>query len=63
MTKDQKFAIRCAHADLVGALQAKQQGDMHVHDWRAHSMTIGEMYTLFRDQCDLEPANVEYEEK
>ena len=40
MTEEQIIAIRCAHADLVGALQAKQQGDIHVHDWKAHYQSI-----------------------
>ena len=26
MTKEQKAAVRCAHADLVGVVQAFQQG-------------------------------------
>lgn len=40
MTEEQIIAIRCAHADLVGALQAKQQGDIHAHDWKAHYQSI-----------------------
>jgi hypothetical protein len=37
---DQIQAIRCAHADLVGAKQAKEQNDIHVHDWKAHHQSI-----------------------
>lgn len=40
MTEEQIIAIRCAHADLVGALQAKQQNDIHAHDWEAHYQSI-----------------------
>ena len=47
MTEDQLFAVRCALADLCGALQAFQQGDMHLHDWDAHQQTIKEFAEEF----------------
>jgi hypothetical protein len=40
-------AIRCAHADLVGALQAHQQMDYNVHDWDAHQDSIVELEQAF----------------
>lgn len=40
-------AIKCAHADLQGALQAFKQGDIHAHDWKAHKMSIEELEHAF----------------
>ena len=47
MTKDQIMAIKCAFADLQGAYQAYEQGNMHAHDWEAHHLTIKEMAKQF----------------
>lgn len=47
MTDSQKFAIECAFADLLGALQAYQQSDMHVHDWDAHRQSIMDLAESF----------------
>jgi len=47
MTQEQILAIRCAHADLVGARQAKEQGDIHVHDWDAHNISIVDLEVHF----------------
>ena len=47
MTPDQIATIRCAFADLQGAFQAMQQGDIHAHDWKAHFLTIEEMAEQF----------------
>ena len=49
MTDAQKQAIRCAHADLLGALQARNQFDLEVHDWKAHLVTLGELEDAFPD--------------
>lgn len=54
MTDKEKTAIRCAFADLCGSLQAMQQGDMHIHDWREHKRTIAEMAECF-DFVDKTP--------
>jgi len=35
-------ALRCALADLEGALQAHFDGDPHGHDWKAHALSIDE---------------------
>lgn len=35
-------ALRCALADLEGALQAHHDGDPHGHDWKAHALSIDE---------------------
>jgi hypothetical protein len=47
MTKDQIATIRCAFADLQGAFQAMQQGDIYAHDWKSHFLTIEEMAEQF----------------
>jgi hypothetical protein len=48
MTKDQISAIKCAYNDLVGALQARNQLDIEVHDWDAHYLTIVELENAFK---------------
>ena len=40
-------AVRCAHADLIGALQAKEQNDIHAHDWSSHELSIEELEEAF----------------
>jgi hypothetical protein len=57
MTDEQKMAIRCAFADLCGAMQAHLQGDNHTHDWKAHLLTIYEMAQAF-DFLDPIPADL-----
>lgn len=47
MNAEQITAIKCAHADLIGALQAIQQADQHAHDWKAHAQTIQELEGVF----------------
>ena len=47
MTEKQLFEVRCALLDLCGALQAKQQDDIHVHDWEAHKLTIQKLAEEF----------------
>lgn len=46
-TNEQELAIKCAHADLVGALQALESGDIHSHDWKAHKQSIDDLETQF----------------
>jgi hypothetical protein len=55
MNDEQKTAIRCAFADLCGAMQAYLQGDVHAHDWKAHELTIMEMKEAFDFLPDLPP--------
>lgn len=43
MNERQKMAIRCAFADLIGAVQAYRQGDYLMHDWDAHVLSIEEL--------------------
>ena len=43
MNEKQILAVRCALADLQGSLQAFQQSDIHVHDWRAHEQSIDDL--------------------
>ncbi len=47
MTEKQLSAVRCALADLCGALQAFNQNDIHIHDWRAHQQSITELAEAF----------------
>ena len=49
MTNSQALAIRCAYADLLGALQNYEQGSYADHDWDAHRTTIEEMEAEFSD--------------
>jgi hypothetical protein len=35
--------------DLLGAIQAMRQLDMHAHDWDAHEQSIEEMEKYFPD--------------
>lgn len=57
MNTKQIDAVRCAQADLIGALQAFRQGDLHAHDWDAHLLTIEELTEAFADI--VEPFNEE----
>jgi len=47
MTEAQISAIRCALADLSGALEAQQSLRGHFHDWKAHQQTIDELIAAF----------------
>lgn len=46
-TSAEVLAIKCAHADLVGALQAIEAGDPHAHDWKAHKQSINDLEDQF----------------
>lgn len=59
MTEEQKTALRCAFADLCGSLQAYQQGDLYVHDWAAHRLTVYEIKQAFGDLLDAIPADID----
>lgn len=47
LDKNQTQAIKCAYADMVGALQAFRQQDTYVHDWKAHLVSIEELEEAF----------------
>lgn len=47
LTDKQIMAIRCAYADLVGALQAIEQNDPWKHDWEAHTQSIYDLENHF----------------
>jgi hypothetical protein len=49
MTDLQKYAIRCAYLDLVGAYQANSQNYNYSHDWDAHLTSIDELEVAFPD--------------
>ena len=54
---DQIETIKCAFADLCGAIQAKQQNDINAHDWKSHLLTLEEMENLFNFLPAI-PANI-----
>ena len=56
LTKEQILAIQCAYADLVGALQARNQGDPNAHDWDEHWYSIIDLENNFDF---IEPAKIE----
>jgi hypothetical protein len=45
MTQEQQLAIRCACADLIGAMESKENPENH--DWKAHKQTIKELIKTF----------------
>ena len=47
MNHKQIFAIRCAYADLIGALEAHEQMDRLAHDWEAHRASIQDLEDAF----------------
>jgi hypothetical protein len=47
------LAVRCALADLCGAYQAMQQGDMHAHFWAAHHRSINELAEAFGLEAEV----------
>ena len=51
MTKQQKVAIKCAIADLIGSMQSKNNLDFGSHDWKAHRHTIDELTDAFPELC------------
>jgi len=60
LTEAQIQAIKCAYADLCGALQARNQHDIEVHDWKAHRESIIELQEAFDF---IEPVNVDNEDE
>jgi hypothetical protein len=53
MTEEQMSAVRCALADLCGALQAFNQNDVHTHDWKAHHQSVNELAEAFGLQDEV----------
>jgi hypothetical protein len=47
MTTEQQLAIRCACADLIGAMEARNSGRIEDHDWNAHVLTINELVKAY----------------
>jgi|688.fasta_scaffold219203_5 hypothetical protein len=52
MTLLQKQAIKCAYADLKGALECYERGIYHEHDWEAHKLSIEELEDEFKFLTD-----------
>ncbi len=48
MNENEITAIRCAYADLLGALQASDNCDLK-HDWKAHRQTLRDLVAAFSD--------------
>lgn len=48
MTENQVQAIKCAYADLIGALETFQNGTYDEHDWKAHQLSIKELKKAFK---------------
>jgi len=60
MNSDQIHAIKCALADLAGALEQHHHCDRLGHDWASHACTMQDLYDNFKDECNLEyPAILE----
>jgi hypothetical protein len=59
MTESQISAIRCAYADLVGALQSRGLLDLEVHDWEAHALSIQELAEQFPDILETQKNDYE----
>lgn len=53
------LAVECAMLDLIGAMQAHEQGDSNIHDWKSHELTINELIAAF----NLEDPREEEEEE
>jgi len=47
MDDKQKLAIKTALADLIGSLQAKNDLDFFVHDWKGHLQSINDLVEAF----------------
>jgi hypothetical protein len=45
LTEQQMTALHCAHADLLGALQCKDEP--WNHDWKAHQLTLDDLRDAF----------------
>ena len=46
MTKKETLVLRCAHADLVGVLQAREHLDLFVIDLHSIKQTLSEIEEL-----------------
>jgi hypothetical protein len=55
MTTEQQLAIRCACADLIGAMEARNSGRIEDHDWNAHVLTINELVKTYPFLKDFKP--------
>jgi hypothetical protein len=51
------LAVRCAHADLIGAEQAHVQADTGAHDWKSHRQSITDLEAAFPELNLTHPTN------
>ncbi len=49
MSEIEILAIRCAYADLLGALQSRDSLDIESHDWDAHKQSLCDLVAAFPD--------------
>jgi hypothetical protein len=49
LSEGEIIAIKCAHADLKGSLEAHEACDRHMHDWKAHQQSIKDLEAAFPD--------------
>jgi hypothetical protein len=47
MTSEQILAVKCAHADLIGALQNFNSNTYSDHNWKAHKLSIIDLENAF----------------
>jgi hypothetical protein len=48
-SEEEITAIKCAHADLKGSLEAHEACDRLMHDWDAHRQSIEDLEAAFPD--------------
>ncbi len=49
MSEIETTAIHCAYADLLGALQSRDNCDIESHDWKAHRQSLLDLVAAFPD--------------
>lgn len=49
MNENKKEAVSCAYYDLLGVLEAHQNGVLDQQDWKAVWFSINDLYLAFRD--------------
>jgi hypothetical protein len=55
MSQQQQLTLRCACADLIGAMEARNNNDIESHDWNAHLMTINDLIKAYPFLNDFKP--------
>lgn len=55
MNREQQLALRCACADLIGVMEARNKGNVESHDWNVHVMTINALIKAYPFLNDFKP--------